>query len=375
MRLTFVTDIITPYTAVVFEELAKLAALRVIYCSETASRGMPWDIRSRLSFQHEVIGGLTMESHVGGVDYHMSPRILAAIARSRPEVIVTAGYSFPTMYATLYSEAARCSVVIFSEGTARSERRLGRPQGISRAVLLRRARCCVANSEPAAQRFRDLGVQRDRIFMARHTTNLEPMWRVGQARQYRVGGPLRIVAVGRLIALKGLDRLLRATAAAVEAGAQIEVRLVGNGPEESRLRELAAELGIGHAVTFLGFLDHAALADALADADAFAFTTLRDGYGIALLEAAAAGLPLVASPHAGGTHDLVREGQNGLVVDPDDLGALKDALVRLWRDPALGERFGRAAREESLHRTPEAAAKAYSEAAAVALRRDGRAIG
>jgi glycosyltransferase involved in cell wall biosynthesis len=375
LRLAFVTDIITPYVTAQLEALSELAELKAVFCSDGGTRAMPWDLAGALSFEHQVIGGLTLRGHSGdGTDYHLNPRILSAIAQSRPDAVIAAGYSLPTLYASIYCAARRRPLVIYSEGTSRSERRLGRAQGIARSVLLRRASCCAAISRPAAERFRELGVDPERIFLAPYSTNLAPMWRVAETRDYRPGETLRVVCVGRLIARKGFDRLLRATAAAVASGAAIELRIVGSGPEEGSLKRLTADLGIGGSVTFAGFADQARLPEVYADADAFAFPTLRDPFGIVLLEAAAAGLPLIASPHAGATQDLVRHERNGLVVDPDDPGALSDALMRLAREPALRERLGRAASESTRDRTPQAAARGYMDAVNAALRQPGRAI-
>ncbi len=374
LRLTFVTDIMTPYMVSQFGALANEADLKVIFCSETGTRAMPWDLADALSFDHEVIDGTSLRGRSGGMDYHLSPRILAAIARSRPDAVIAAGYSLPTVYASIYCGVRRRPLVIHCEGTARSERILGRAQGLARQVLLRRAATCAATSADAAARFRALGVAPDRVFMAPHSTNLERMWQVSAERSYALDGPLRVLSVGRLIVRKGLDRLIGAAATARAAGSEIELSIVGTGPEEEPLRRLAARLGIADAVRFEGFVDQAGLPAAYAAADAFAFPSLRDPFGIVLLEAAAAGLPLVASPEAGATRDLVEHERSGLVVEPDDVDGLAQALARLADDRGLRERLGRAAHELTLARTPRAAARGFMAAVDAARRHPGPAI-
>ena len=120
-------------------------------------------------------------------------------------------------------------------------------------------------------------------------------------------------------------------------------------------------------VEWLGFVAHADLPRVFARADAFVFPTLMDPFGIALLEAAAAGLPLVTSPHAGATADFVRDGRNGLVVDPDDRERLADALGRLAADARLRRRLGEAAFAVTADRTPAATARGYVAAVEAAL--------
>ena len=80
-----------------------------------------------------------------------------------------------------------------------------------------------------------------------------------------------------------------------------------------------------------------------------AFPTLDDPFGIVVLEAAASGLPIVASPFGGATLDLVEDGRSGFVVSPNDRDAWARALVTLARDPALRRRFGE---RESARVTP-----------------------
>lgn len=367
-RVTFVTDIVTPYMVTQFDALAKRTKLHVVFCSETGSRALPWQLDPRLSFSHDVIGGLSLPGRTGGADLHLSPRILRAIARSRPDAVVASGYSVPTAYASLWCAGSGRPLVIHSAGTSRSERCLGRAQWLARRVLLARAATCAAASVPAAERFRELGVPAERIFLTTHTTNLEPLWPVGRERTYGPTDTLHVLAVGRLIVRKGLDRLLHAISQASRRGTAVELRVVGSGPEEERLRGLARELGIAHAVRFDGFVDQAQLPAVYAEADAFAFPTLRDPFGHVLVEAAAAGLPAIASPEAGATHEVIEHDRNGLVVDPGDVGAMTEALVRLAGDRALRERLGRAAHQSTLHRTPDRSARGFVEAVEAALR-------
>ena len=79
-----------------------------------------------------------------------------------------------------------------------------------------------------------------------------------------------------------------------------------------------------------------------AEADVFAFPTLDDPFGIVVLEAAAAGLPVVASPFGGATLDLIEDGRNGFVIDPNDIVGWARALIRLGEDPSLRQRLGSA---------------------------------
>ena len=86
-----------------------------------------------------------------------------------------------------------------------------------------------------------------------------------------------------------------------------------------------------------------------------------------MLEAAAAGLPLIASPWGGATADLVDDGVNGFVIEPTDTKAMTAALARLATDPALRSRMSGAAHEATRSRTPDASAAGYLRAVQSAL--------
>jgi glycosyltransferase involved in cell wall biosynthesis len=358
-RVLFITDIVTPYATTVFTALSRLVDLRVLYCSQTGTRAMEWQLAQPLPFEHAFLGGPVLRRRGPyGSDYYLTPRVLTELARTRPAAIVSAGFTFPTAYAALYALARRTPLVIHSDGTSHSEHAIMRSQRAARRVLLRVAAACVANSSPAADRFRELGVADDRLFIAPHSADLGPLRRIAERRSYD-RAELRLLTAGRLIPRKGIDRLLRALARARAEHPHIRLTVVGSGPEEARLRLLARELGLDAAVEFRGFVDQPQLPACYEQADAFAFPTLRDPFGIVLLEAAASGLPLLASRLGGATGDLVRHGESGLVADPYDIGAMAAALVALATDPGLRQRLGRAAHAATLSRTPEATARGY----------------
>ena len=149
-----------------------------------------------------------------------------------------------------------------------------------------------------------------------------------------------VVAIGRLVPIKRIDRLIRAFSAAVAGAPEIRLYLVGDGSERSSLEELAASLGVADRVAFAGWSSDTPTW--YAAADVVALTSDREGTPLALIEAAAAGRPVIASD-VGGVADIVVDGETGLVFPPDDEDALAAALVRLARDPVLRLRLGSAA--------------------------------
>nr|MCU0622828.1 glycosyltransferase [Gemmatimonadaceae bacterium] len=177
--------------------------------------------------------------------------------------------------------------------------------------------------------------------------------------------PGRVLFLGRLVARKGAHVLLEAFARLAPAQPDATLRIVGDGPERRALEARAATLGLADRVTFVGAVAPSAVADEYARAAVFAMPAITDwkgeqeGFGLVLVEAMRAGLPVVASA-SGGIGDIVRDGETGRLVAEGDAGALADALTALLARPADAARLGDAGRRDVTARyAPEAIARTF----------------
>lgn len=167
----------------------------------------------------------------------------------------------------------------------------------------------------------------------------------------------RLLSVGRLDQRKGLDTAIRALAG---LSAEAVLTIAGDGDAKTResLGELAAELGVGDRVRFLGHQDEPAVAALYATADAVLFPVVWDEpWGLVPLEAMAHGTPVVATGR-GGSAEYLRDGENALLHPPGDHAALAAALRRLADDPALRERL----RAGGGRTAPQHTARGFNEA-------------
>jgi glycosyltransferase involved in cell wall biosynthesis len=139
---------------------------------------------------------------------------------------------------------------------------------------------------------------------------------------------------------KGLDTLVRAFADVRRTNPGIVLVLIGRaGGAEGALRTLAEELGIASNVLFLENLPHPQMGKYLEQAKAFCLPSRAEPFGIAILEAGAYRLPVVAS-RVGGIPEIIIDGETGLLVEPDDAGALAAALQRVLSDAELARKLG-----------------------------------
>jgi glycosyltransferase involved in cell wall biosynthesis len=164
-------------------------------------------------------------------------------------------------------------------------------------------------------------------------------------------GTLRVLGVGRLVEKKGFDVMVEACAVLRRRGVPFEALIVGQDDRHGEaVRQRIAELGLEAQVGLPGPMSQAELLTQYRRASALCMPCRvlpadRDGIPNVLVEAMAAGAPVVATA-VSGIPELVDDGVNGLLVAPDEPEALADALIRLHRDPALAERLTAAA-----HRT------------------------
>jgi phosphatidylinositol alpha-1,6-mannosyltransferase len=200
----------------------------------------------------------------------------------------------------------------------------------------------------------------DRIFVpGRFTASLLDDWHVDQGHAVhvpygadphpRVPVPegSTLLSVARLIPRKGVDTVIRAMP---RLPAQVEYRVVGTGPDQSRLHALAEAEGVAHRVSFLGRLDDAALEQEYRRATVFVLPARRtadgdlEGYGLVYFEAAAWGRPVIAG-RSGGEIDAVEDGQTGMLVDGTSVDAVAETIASLLGDRQRLQLLGAAGRK------------------------------
>lgn len=163
----------------------------------------------------------------------------------------------------------------------------------------------------------------------------------------KASGPFTVFFAGRLEPEKNVPYLLDAFAAFARRSGPCVLEIAGRGSQEQALRRRAARLGIAGSVRFLGFLDHARLGERYAACDVFVLPSLVETQGMVAMEAMRFAKPVIVTERIVSARELVDDGSNGFIVNPDDAGDLAEKLHRLHQDPALRERMGAAGLERS----------------------------
>jgi glycosyltransferase involved in cell wall biosynthesis len=153
--------------------------------------------------------------------------------------------------------------------------------------------------------------------------------------------------VGRMTAVKRTEDVLDAFKRLRESGVDACLCMVGDGPDRPRLERRASELGVIRDTLFLGYQED--VSQYYAAFDALVLPSANEGTPVSVIEALAAETPVVAT-RVGGVPDVVRDGEEGFLVETGDTGELAERLTRLARDPGLRERLGRSGRDRVLSR-------------------------
>jgi glycosyltransferase involved in cell wall biosynthesis len=356
MKLALLTEIPAPYRVRLFAALAERVDLLVLFLAGTDPRRPYYDVGT-LPFPHVVLEGRQVQRGPRWIVVNRG--VLSELRRFRPDAIAVGGWNQPAFWQALaYSRARRIPLLLWVESTARDARSDAAPLRLARRAMIAGASGYFVPGSASADYVRSFGVRGELI---EHAPNAVDASAFAAAAADRAGrAECTFLYVGRLDLEKGLDVLLRAFR---EVPGRLV--LVGTGSEEAALHALA-----DGRVRFAGALSQRDVPAAYAEADVFVLPSRSEPWGMVLNEAAAAGLPLVATEEVGAARDLVADGENGFRVRSGDERALARALRRLAEDEQFRLRAGARSRELVARFTPEAWADGV---AALARRLTGRA--
>lgn len=289
---------------------------------------------------------------------YAAPPLALALRRLKPD-LVHAHYAAPAGDAVRRARPGVPYVVSVHGGDVLG---LARDWAGGEAVVRRGldgARLVMANSRGIEERCRELGARRTRVVHL--GTDVPAAAGPGDAR--------RIVTVGHLVARKRHADVLRALAALRDRLPDLRYTVVGDGPERPALERLAADLGLADRVEFRGALPPAEAVAVARTAGAFVLPSVDEAFGVAYIEAMAAGVPAIGCRGEPGPEEIAAHGGGLRLVAPCDPDALADALAAVLTGGGARQALGREARRTVVdHFTWEACGRATMAAYEEALR-------
>ncbi len=276
-------------------------------------------------------------------------RTIAAEHAKAPFDLLHAQYGYPTGWAVLLAARALglpCAVSIQGGdghwvGSCCETHRLA-----MQAVLDHANALLIGGASFVDEVSGRLGTRRERFTIVPGAVDTDRFRPADEARVGDAPSPVRLLYHGRVDRRKGALDFLDALALLRDRDVPFAATVSGIGPDLDPCRDRAASLGFGEpAVRFTGYAAYEAVPDLYREADIFVSPTYGEGFSNTILEAMASGLANL-SCFAVGVNDCLRDGENGLLVQPGDVPAQADALQRLIEDTALRRRLARAGQEE-----------------------------
>lgn len=326
MRCAVLPPVAVPYREPLFALLAQSpeVTLRVVYQAE----GQPgWDQPAGwFASEHPydaVALGSRQRARAGRTPVVVPRGIGPALSDFDPDVVVSWEYGPTTLRALAWCRRRGRPLVIFSELPPHADAELPGVQLRLHRLLVRRVDGFIVASNAARRRVVALGAAPEAVEVSLQSADLKAF-----APGPPAPGPVRFLYVGRLVEDKNLRRLIRAL-----RGLDAQLEVCGTGPLHEELQGLAED------VDFLGYVAPSDLPARFAAADALVLPSLYEPFGVAVREAAAAGLPIVCSQNAGAAGDFAVEGRNAVLVDPLSESSIRAALELVAGDQAARERM------------------------------------
>ncbi len=380
VRVAFVAPEPTPYRSPLLDLVAARPEvdLTVIYAAETvADRRWSVEPHHRTVFLRGV--RLPFVRRLLHHDYPVTPGIVGALRDAQPSVVVVTGWStFASQAALVWCRARRVPYMLLVSSHDAAPR-AGWRRAVKGAIvprIVRHAAGALVLGTLARDSLVARGARPEAVHVFANTVDVGA-WgnRADELADRRAGlrqeigaeaDDIVVLSVARLAPEKGLDTLIRAVAEAADS--RLLLAFVGHGPDEQELMRLAEELGVR--LHLVGDLPWEQLPEAYVAADIFALLSSREPWGVVVNEAAACGLPLVLSDQVGAAHDLLRDGENGMLVATGDVPAAAAAISVLAADPerrlAQGARSRELVRDWGYEPSVEAFVTAVREAIASA---------
>lgn len=357
-KVVIITNIPSPYRVDFFhylQEHVKQYEFHIVY-SSTQNTSRQWhadkDRIQNSTFLKSY--NIKIKKRYDEHDIYIPHGVGKVLSRLEPDVVVAMEYNPTVLMAMHWCRRHKVKYISWTDGTAYSERNIGKVQKLSRKYIFKRADAFIGSSTASHENQIAHGAALDKCFISYLTVDIEKY-----VREKVSYGNRKLVCVGGLIVRKGVDLLLNALAL---TDSSIGLVIVGEGGEKERLKEQAEELHISDRVEFKGFLEGEELYRCYAENAAFVLPTREDCFGLVTLEAMCAHLPVISSRYADGARDLVEDGVTGIIVDPYNEKEFADAINMLVLDEDKLRQFGNAGFER-IHRFAfENVSKGYVQA-------------
>ncbi len=313
-------------------ELAKRG--HEVHVITTGDKKLKGDKRGDFYIHYIQLGMLPEASILGAISY--SVKALAQIRRINPDIVHAQRFYREGLSAFLAKKLLKKPYCIWCHG---SDIYLSwKFKGIASKLFLGQADAVVALTEHMREKIKEI-CHRDASVIP-NGIELKRFERLPRRSTVKsaASDEKTLLFVGRLDPIKGVAYLIEAMNTIVKRNPQVRLLLVGDGKERRSLETLVEELRLVEYVSFVGKVPNEKVPEYMAATDVLVLPSLSEGFPVVLLEAMACGLPIVAT-NVGGIPEIVRDGENGFLVEPESSKEIAEKVLKLLENDELRRRI------------------------------------
>lgn len=343
IKVALITNIPAPYRVDLFYYMQthlKDYEIHVIYTNnneENRSWGMPKEKMLNAHVLHSKV--LKLNGMIDKRYVHIPANIGSVLNGIDPQVLVVWEYNPAALQALVWSKIHKKKFIHLTDGTLFSERNIGKVQKICRKIISKGCDAAIASSTKAKEKLISWGMDEKQIFISLLTVDIMPYitYKEEGISTSNSEDESILLFVGRITVGKGIDLLIKALPY-VNKG--YHVRLIGDGRDEDidSFKELAKDLNVDTKIEYCGFKQGKELIKEYQRASIFVLPTREDCFGLVLLEAMCSKKPIVVSKYADGAYDIVKNGENGFIVNPYNEKEFADAINEILSDTTFKEK-------------------------------------
>lgn len=334
-KVLFVTNMPAPYRVDLFYYLqthVKQYEFHVMYCAGKEDNRC-WDVDKKkiLNSCFAKCAVIAIRRKYDTKYIYIPKQIWRDLNNINPDVVIGGEYSPITIITLLWCRLHKRKYISFTDGSLYSERNINIIQKLNRRIITQCCDAAVASSTKAKEKLLAWGMPPQKIFMSLLTVDIDKL--TVAVHEPEAG---RLLYVGSMIERKGLDLLIEALR---YVKSDFSLHIVGNGSEQeiNALKTKATNANVIDSIHFCGFKQGNDLVEEYRKAQVFVLPTREDCFGLVLLEAMCAKVPIVTSKYADGAYDVVKDGENGFIIDPYDARQFGNAIDRAINDRNLAE--------------------------------------
>ncbi len=335
-KVVIITNIPAPYRVDLFYYMQthiKKYKLYIVY-TNISEDNRKWKIKEDRLINTQILSSkiIKIKKRFDNRYIHLPGNLLKVLNKLLPDIIIAFEYNPAALQSLLWCRIHKKKFIHLTDGTLYSERNIGKIQKAARKIILRNADACIASSTKAKEKLLAWGVKEESIFISLLTVDNASYKEMEKDVQRG-----RLLYVGSMIKRKGIDLLFNALP---YIKGNYNLHIVGNGTREEieELKKIAMEKGIAEKITWCGFKEGKELLDEYRQASVFVLPTREDCFGLVLLEALYAKVPIVSSKYADGAYDIVENGVNGYIVNPFCEEELAKAIEKALNNLRLNDR-------------------------------------